>query len=86
MSEILLFRRGNEEFKVIEFDRDKTIIHNEFLKNMMEDFGIRIPALSRSAFNNQDIVKYPSPLFQRAFKEIYYPLVLNAKHYIWTNA
>lgn len=71
----------NNGFVVLEFQGDQTIIHDKFLNAEMIKHGISIPAYLLKAYNNQEQVRLGDTLFQRAFKEIYYPFAMS--RYIW---
>lgn len=65
---------------ILEFDEDKTVIYNPSLKEAMETNGIVVPPYLFPTYN-QEVVRLGDLLFQKAFREIYFPQVLS--HCIW---
>jgi MoaA/NifB/PqqE/SkfB family radical SAM enzyme len=65
---------------ILEFDEDKTVIYNSSLKEAMETNGIVIPSYLIPTYQ-QEIVKLGDLMFQKAFRDIYFPQVFS--HCIW---
>jgi hypothetical protein len=59
-------------FVVVEFLEGKAIFHDRFLEPEMRESGIAIPHELKPEFENKDRVLLEDPLFEKAFKEIYY--------------
>ncbi len=73
----------NTHFVVVEYQGDKTIFHDKYLEKAMSMVGIRIPDFLIENFGNQSVIKRTDDQFQKAFKEVYYPLVYNTKNFKW---
>ena len=70
-------------FDVLEFNDDQTIIYDKHLKTEMEEIGIQIPFFIQKQYLNRSVIKLDDKLFQKAFKEVYYPFVLDETKYKW---
>lgn len=70
---------------IVEFRGDEVVFHNKFLEKEMRLLGIPIPNGLRGDFEGQDTVYLESKNFQRAFKEIYYPVAMGSHLFRWTD-
>lgn len=68
---------------VAEFKKNETKFFSETMQWLMENNGITIPDFLQGEYNNQFVVFLDDPLFQKAFKEIYYDLDMNPEEYVW---
>ena len=68
---------------LVEFHNDRAIFHDRFLERQMKLRGIAIPPHLREQYEQKTFVKLNDPLFQKAFKEIYYPTYLSSRSYEW---
>ncbi|MEX1013141.1 MAG: hypothetical protein WD595_04985 [Waddliaceae bacterium] len=71
------------DFTVLEFEGNETKFHDNYMKREMEEIGIRVPYLLQNLYNNKRVIKLTDDQFQKAFKEIYYPLVLDESKFKW---
>jgi hypothetical protein len=74
---------GKNQTVVVEFDGDKTIIHNKFLEREMKEMGILVPEGLRSHFGGKECIYFDDLEFQKAFKEIYYLTCMDATFFQW---
>ena len=72
-------------FVVIEFQDGKVRVNDRFLKAELEEDGILIPPSHTEEFGGKQVIFPDDSLFQKAFTEIYYPLVIADPAYIWEN-
>jgi hypothetical protein len=70
-------------FVLVEYKKDTTIFHDRFLAKQMAQRGILIPPALRSAFENKQVIRLNDPLFQKAFKEVYFPLSIHSPAFEW---
>ncbi len=68
---------------LVEFDGDRTVIHNKFLENEMRSIGIPVPHGLRGIYEGKDCIKLEDAEFQKAFKEIYYLTAMNSNQFRW---
>ena len=73
----------NNDFVVVEFKGNNTVIYDNLLKKEMEEVGVQIPYVFRAHYGGKLVVKFGDDLFQRAFKEVFYPSKLNQETYRW---
>jgi hypothetical protein len=57
---------------VVEFKKQRAIFYNKYLEREMKKIGIVIPPGVRSFYEGKDCVVLGDPLFEKAFKEIYF--------------
>ena len=69
---------------IVEFEGDKTLIHNKFLEHEMRTLGIPIPHGLRGLYHGKDTILLDDPDFQQAFKEIYYLTSMNPATFKWS--
>ena len=83
---------GEEVFKLINTKTEKTVvtfigdkveIHHPILAKELERFGIFIPPIFRETFEGKTAIFLGDPLFQKAFTDVYCPLVIADPAYIW---
>lgn len=70
-------------FVLVEYKGAKTLFHDRFLEQSMKKQGILIPPFKRDDFGGKTVVRLGDKDFQKAFKEIYYPLSMNPRTYQW---
>lgn len=70
-------------YVVIEFQDGKVRFNDRFLKAELEEDGILIPPSHSEEFGGKQVIFPDDPLFQKAFMEIYYPLVISDPAYQW---
>ena len=68
---------------VVEFKGEETIIYDSFMKAELKRYGIIIPVSYRSFFQVKSMILLGQKSFQKAFKEIYCPRILNKEKYEW---
>ena len=68
---------------IIEFEGEKTIIHNRFLEHEMRNIGIPIPHGLRGVYQGKDCIRLEDKEFQKAFQEIYYLTAMNPTLFQW---
>lgn len=68
---------------LVEFKGANTIIHSRFLEHEMRSIGIPVPHGLRGVYHGKECVRLEDDDFQSAFKEIYYPTVMNPKLFEW---
>src|SRR6266404_5245436 len=73
-------------FIVVEYKGEKTIFHDPFLEDSMRKQGIIIPPAFRKDFSDKSIIRLNDVNFQKAFKEIYYPLSFNQQTFQWKDS
>ena len=73
----------NTSQSLVEFQGDRTFIHNKFLENEMRTIGIPIPHGLRGVYKGKDCIRLDDPEFQQAFKEIYYLTAMNPDIFQW---
>ena len=82
----LLFRSSTQEKTVATVSEGKIEFYDEILKKVMESHGIQISTAKRESFAGRRIVFLADgnqELFIKAFKEIYYPHVLERHGCSW---
>lgn len=71
-------------YTVVEFLDDGNIRFNDrFLEAEMKESGILIPPSLLDSFEGKEFVYFGDPLFERAFKEVYYPYSVSTSIYKW---
>lgn len=68
---------------IVEFRGEETVFYNKFLEKEMRMLGIPIPSGLRGDFEGKDTVYLENQNFQKAFKEIYYPVAMGAHLFRW---
>ncbi len=68
---------------IIEFDGERTHIHNKFLEQEMRTLGIPIPHGLRGLYHGKDSIVLNDPDFQQAFQEVYYLTSMNPATFKW---
>ena len=69
---------------VVEFQQGKVHFNDRFLEAEMKETGIFIPPSHTSEYGKETIF-LEDVQFERAFKEIYYPLCIANLRYRWEN-
>lgn len=70
---------------IVSFYENRAEIHHPILAKELENSGIFIPPYLREKFDGKTTVFLEDPLFQKAFVEVYYPLVIANPVYQWKN-
>lgn len=75
-----------EDKLFLSFENGKFTCYNSLFKKVMENQGIQIPPSFASTFNGSRKI-YPTEeaLFEKAFREIYFPLHMPKNEYYWSN-
>lgn len=68
---------------VAEFKGSETIIYDSFMRAELDRYGIIIPVAYRDNFYGKSVILPGQKGFQKAFKEIYSPRILNKEKYEW---
>ena len=68
---------------IVTFVGDKVEIHHPLLAKELEHSGIYIPPLYKEEFEGKNAIFPGDPLFQKAFIQVYCPLVIADPAYIW---
>ena len=68
---------------LVEFHDHKPIFHNKYLEKEMKEIGIVIPDFLRGDFQGRAVIKLDDDLFNRAFKDVFYPLHMDSSKYQW---
>jgi hypothetical protein len=68
---------------IIEFEGEKTLIHNKFLEHEMRSIGIPIPHGLRGVYHGKECIRLEDQEFQKAFQEIYYLTAMNPDTFQW---
>ena len=71
------------DFTVLEFQGEEVKFNDNYMQREMEEIGIQIPHLLQGEYKNKRVIKLTDDLFQKAFKEVYYPLVLDETRFKW---
>ena len=71
------------DYVVLEFHDEKVTIHDRFLEAEMKETGILIPPVYQAEYGGKEVILLGDAYFERAFKEIYYPLCIANLHYVW---
>lgn len=61
---------------LIEFQDNAVQFHSPFLEKTLRNEGVLIPPAMRSEFDGKEVVFVEDPLFQKAFREIYWPFYM----------
>ena len=72
-------------FVLVEFKNGAPLFHDRFLEAEMKDRGIAIPLNRRAEYKDKESIYPGDSQFQKAFTEIYVPLVLASNRYQWLN-
>lgn len=72
-------------FVLVEFKNGAPLFHDRFLEAEMKERGVVIPSNQRAEYEGKDTIYPGDPQFQRAFTEIYVPLVIASNRYQWQN-
>lgn len=70
---------------VVELNKSDTKIFSEIMDWDMKNNGIAIPEYLQEDYNDQFVVFFDDPLFQKAFKEVYYAFRMNHEEYKWVD-
>ena len=70
---------------IVSFYENHAEIHHPILAKELEHSGIFIPPYLREMFEGKTTIFLEEPLFQKAFAEVYYPLVIANPDYQWKN-
>ena len=70
-------------YVVVEFQNGRAHFHDRFLEAEMKETGILIPPAYTSQYEGKEVIFLGEPEFERAFKEIYYPLCIANLRYQW---
>lgn len=76
---------GNNRLIAIDQDDKIEIVDKEFQRTLGQS-GISIPVFKRPSFEGRKVIyldNTDSNLFRRAFLEVYYPMCLSKKTFIW---
>lgn len=68
---------------IVEFEENRTIIHNKFLEHEMRSLGILVPHGLRGIYKGKDCIRLEDEEFQKAFREIYYLTAMNPETFQW---
>lgn len=72
-------------YVVVEFKEGQAQFNDRFLEAEMKESGILIPPSMVDQFDGKETILYGDPLFEKAFKEVYYPLCITSSIYEWQN-
>ncbi len=70
---------------IVSFYGTRTEIHHPILAKELENSGIFIPPYLREKFDGETTIFLGDERFQKAFVEVYYPLVIANPIYSWEN-
>ena len=70
-------------FVVVSFNEGQPKFYDHILEEELQDRGIFVPPFLREEFKGKKSVFPKDPLFEKAFIEIYYPLVIANPIYQW---
>lgn len=70
-------------FVVVEFQEGKVHFNDRFLETEMRESGILIPPILKDEFEGKEVIYLNDPLFEKAFKEVYYPFCIAHSLYQW---
>src|SRR3989338_5804915 len=81
--EMLKLINTKTETIIVSFSGDKVEIHHPILAKELQHLGIYIPPLFKEKFDGKTVIFPDDPLFQKAFIEVYCPLVIADEDYKW---
>ena|SRR5262245_6208739 len=70
---------------VVEFTNGNAQFSDCFLETEMKQTGIYIPNSMQPGFDDKEIVYMGDPMFEKAFREVYYSLCIANSLYQWQN-
>jgi hypothetical protein len=70
-------------FVVVEFESGLVHFHDRFLEAEMKETGILIPSSHQADYGGKETIFLGDPEFEKAFKNIYYPLCIANVLYRW---
>lgn len=73
-------------FVVVEFQNGKIQFNDRFLEKEMKETGILIPPILEEEFAGNKVIFLGDPLFEKAFKEVYYPFCIANSLYQWQDS
>jgi hypothetical protein len=68
----------------VEYQDNITLFSNKYLEREMAEIGISIPPFLVADYKGRRVIKKGDPLFQQAFKDIYYFLNMDSERYKWS--
>jgi hypothetical protein len=68
---------------LLEFKPRGWVIHDHWLKIVMNKKGVAIPPYRRAAYDGKIFITSNHPFFPRAFQELYYPLEFDEQRFVF---
>ena len=71
------------EMTIVDFSSQEILILDPILESFFKDEGIEIPPFLAKNFEGKECVFLDDPLFQKAFKEVYFKFSMDQASYHW---
>ncbi len=73
----------NTDYVVVEFNDGKATFNDKYFELMFKERGIVVPPAKQKEFQNKRVIFLNDPLFEKAFREIFYPHAMDRSTYQW---